>query len=71
MKDGGKARPTFPARLPVSSPPPALRQTVARVSQPALSAVQPVPRPAIKTAAPVRTVAASGVGMDSSAARRA
>ncbi len=71
MKDGGKARPTFPARLPVSSPPPALRQTVARVSQPALSAVQPVPRPAIKTAAPVRTVAASGVGMDSSAVRAA
>lgn len=69
MKDGGKARPTFPARLPAASPSPALRPSVARASQPALAAVKPVPRPAIKTAAPVRPVAPSGVGMDSSAVR--
>jgi len=69
LKDGGKARPTFPARLPAASPSPALRQPVARASQPALVAAKPVPRPAMKTAAPVRPVSPSGVGMDSSAVR--
>ncbi len=69
MKDSGKARPTFPARLPAAPQAPTVRAPVTRVSQPALAAAKPLPRPAIKTAAPVRPVAPSGVGMDSSAVR--
>ncbi len=71
MKDGGKVRPTFPARLPAAPQPTTVRPSLARVSQPALANVKPAPRPAIKTAAPVRPVMSSGVGMDSVAVRAA
>ncbi len=71
MKDGGKARPTFPARLPVAGPSPTARPSAARVSQPLVVAAKPVQRPTIKTAVPVRPVGPSGVGMDSSAVRAA
>jgi protein-L-isoaspartate(D-aspartate) O-methyltransferase len=71
LKDGGKARPTFPARLPVAGPSPTARPSAARVSQPLVVAAKPVQRPTIKTAAPVRPVGPSGVGMDSSAVRAA
>lgn len=69
MKDGGKARPGFPARLPVVPHPPTVRKPVARASQPALVAAKPVPRPAIKALAATRPVVPSGVGMDSSTVR--
>jgi protein-L-isoaspartate(D-aspartate) O-methyltransferase len=69
LKDGGKSRPSFPARLPAAPQAPTVRAPVARVSQPTLAAAKPLPRPAIKTGAPVRPVAPSGVGMDSSAVR--
>lgn len=69
MKDGGKARPTFPARLPALPQSPAARQPLARAFQPTLATVKPLPRPAIKTAAPVRPEVPFGVGMDSSAVR--
>jgi protein-L-isoaspartate(D-aspartate) O-methyltransferase len=71
LKDGGKARPTFPARLPVAGPSPTARPSAARVSQPLVVAAKPVQRPTIKTAVPVRPVGPSGVGMDSSAVRAA
>ncbi|MCY1539070.1 Protein-L-isoaspartate O-methyltransferase [compost metagenome] len=69
MKDGGKARPGFPARLPVVPHSPTVRKPVARASQPALVAAKPAPRPAIKALAATRPVVPSGVGMDSSAVR--
>jgi len=69
LKDGGKARPSFPARLPAAPSSLTVRPPSARVSQPVLAAVKPLQRPAIKTAVPVRPVAPSGVGMDSSAVR--
>lgn len=69
MKDGGKARPTFPARLPAAPQNSLVRQTAARVSQPALTTAKPVPRPAVRSVTALRPVAPSGVGMDSSAVR--
>ncbi len=71
MKDGNKARPTFPARLPAAPQNNLVRQTAQRVSQPALTPVRPAPRPAVRPATPLRPLALSGVGMDSSAVRAA
>lgn len=71
MKDGGKARPTFPARLPAAPQSPGVRSPAARVSQPALAPVKQAPRPPIKTAVQARPAAPSGVGMDSVAVRAA
>ena len=71
MKDGGKARPTFPARLPAALPSPTVRPSLARVSQPPLATPKPLPRPVTKPPLAFKPATPSGVGMDSSAVRAA
>ena len=69
MKDGGKARPGFPARLPAAVNPPTVRKPVsAAISSMALMP-KPAVRPVVRPATGLRPSAPSGVGMDSSAVR--
>jgi protein-L-isoaspartate(D-aspartate) O-methyltransferase len=69
LKDGGKARPGFPARLPAAVNPPTVRKPVsAAISSMALMP-KPAVRPVVRPATGLRPSAPSGVGMDSSAVR--
>jgi protein-L-isoaspartate(D-aspartate) O-methyltransferase len=69
LKDGGKPRPGFPARLPAAINPPTVRKPVsAAISSMALMP-KPAVRPVVRPASGLRPATPSGVGMDSSAVR--
>lgn len=69
MKDGGKARPGFPARLPVAVNPPTVRKPVIAAAQSVAPVPKPPSRPAVRPASGLRPATPSGVGMDSAAVR--
>lgn len=69
MKDGGKARPGFPARLPVAVNPPTIRKPVIAAVKSVMPVLRPPARPVVRQATGLRPGTPSGVGMDSSAVR--
>ena len=69
MKDGGKARPGFPARLPVAVNPPTIRKPVIAAVKSVVPVLRPPARPMVRPATGLRPATPSGVGMDSSAVR--
>lgn len=69
MKDGGKARPGFPAKLPVAVNPPTIRKPVIAALRSVAPALKLAPRPQVRPATGLQPAIPSGVGMDSSAVR--
>jgi protein-L-isoaspartate(D-aspartate) O-methyltransferase len=69
LKDGGKARPGFPARLPTAVNPPTVRKPVSAAISSMAPVLKPPTRPVVHPATGLRPATSTGVGMDSSAVR--